>query len=163
MSENVHALKQRIEHYGASDKDWEMAKQLIKEEAEERERQKAKDAKARRLWQEKQMQPEVFVPKQALVMHVKENLADFEEKLKTCDLTDLIHYKNELKTGKHIKDFRGKNVSPVIFLIESHVVKRQTAQKNEILESVKKLDVKVDHIKKRLNPDPTEKSKPYTT
>jgi hypothetical protein len=164
MSKNVDILKQRIEHYGATDKDWETAKQQLESEREERARQQKEAALQHQAWQKEQDKPKNAAPRFARTMHVKENYDEALEWAMKTPLEPLKEYAAELKAGQHRNDFRGLPTQPMAIFLDAIIKRREeNHDNNELLQSMQKANKTLNHIDKSLNPNPTEKSRAYTT
>jgi hypothetical protein len=159
---NVDVLKKRIEHHGATDKDWETAKQQLESERKEREQEKIKAAEARRLWEKEQAKPENFVKKHAPCLHVEANRIELENQCQKCDLTALKAYTTELASGKHVSDFRGKPTAPIVQFLQAQIARRDTNNKSELITTIKHAEKSIAELNDTLEGKPS-RSKAYTT
>jgi hypothetical protein len=164
VSNNEHliTLRDMILNKTLTQETFDKAQQMAKDFLEEKERKKQQRAEEHKRRVEKHMKPENFVPYEARSMHVEANRLSFEEKCQKCDLQALIHYTSEVKAGLHKQDFRGRDIVSVVQFLEAQIAKRKN-NNNELLQSVKKANKTLDHIKEKLTPDLTEKSRAYTT
>jgi hypothetical protein len=163
--------------YGMSEKTLkDICDEAITEACQIKEERKKRQEEAKREHERviaERMKPENAIPRMFPFIHVQENRQDLLDYCMTYDHSALEQYANDLASGLHKDEFRGKSSIEVLAFLREQINARKTKDETDaheilfqgiktVAKAVNTTENKVQNIEQKLNPSASSKAKSYT-
>jgi hypothetical protein len=149
---------------GATEEDFKKAQKEVKAEIEAQELMRQQLKKDHERYEQEMLKPENFMRIHGAFLHIPANRRHLIEQCQKCEFKALVKYTNELASGQHIQDFRGKPTAQIVQFLRVQIAKRQGATENEelLFQGIKNVASEVKNLKNKVEGNP-DAAKGYTT